>query len=112
MEINWNTKEGELDVKFYYPHIDLMGFKGQPTSSSIVISNAIRKNLKGTKINWTNGSSTEESNLYSSVLTLKFRVGKYYEKEKITLKKVNDILYNLDKDIQTEIRKLINHNQK
>ena len=110
MEINWNTKEGKLDVKFYYPNIDLMGFKGKPTSSSIIISNAIRENLKGTKIYHTNSSSTKESDLYSSVLTLSFRVGKdYKESNKITLKEVNDILYNIDKDIQREIRELISH---
>lgn len=111
MEINWNTEKGELDVKFYYPEIELRGYNGQLISSSIIIRDAIMKNLKGTNINHTNSSSTNGSNLYSSVLTLSFRVGKQY-KEQITLKKVNDILYNIDKDIQTEIRKLINSPEK
>lgn len=110
MEINWNTKEGKLDIVFRYPHIDtrIVDVKKHILkSSSTIIDNALVKNLKRTNIRWTNGSSTDENVLLSSILTLEIRVGKNHS-ENISVKKLNDILYNIDKEVQSEIRKLIN----
>jgi hypothetical protein len=109
MQIDWNTRESKLDITFYYPEVnDVLTDKKYNVwdSSRKIMDNALMKHLKGTNIRWGCSSSTDDSNLMSSTLKLELRF-KHPHKD-ISLRDINDILYNIDTEVQAKIKKLIN----
>lgn len=105
MKVDWDLEEGRLRIIFCYPSVNNRCIDENNNiwkSSSSVVRDAISEHFKGTKIRWTNGSST--SALDAQILTLEIT---NYDKD-ISFKKLNAILLKLNNQIKTELYYLIN----
>lgn len=105
MHLDWDLSTGRLIISFTYPNVNSRCIDEKNNiwrCSSSIVDDAIQDHLKGTKIRWTNSSST--SPLYSQILTLEIT---NYEKD-LSFKKLNEILLNLNNQIKIGIYNLIN----